>query len=193
MRCMRLEAEPGFVENLTAEHLYLYVPFAEREIAKELGAKWDGQICLWYVTADMDVTVFAQWRPIWPLEEDPIVKVLGMPSSCWKCRSDTLAIAACQDGDQLTFAHKGVLQVLASQLTADELREVGAGPLLPRYSNVTKQSNWSNGCVECDALLGGLPLWENFMASISQGQTELPAVTFAKVPVDMLRGTSDFG
>jgi hypothetical protein len=116
-----------------------------------------------------------------------------MPSSCWKCRAQTLAIAACQYGDQLIFAHKGVLQVLASQLTADELSQVGAGPLRPRYSNVTRLSNWSNGCVDCDALLGGLPLWENFMAAISQGQADLPAVTFAKVPVDMLLGPRDLG
>jgi hypothetical protein len=190
---MQLEAEPEFLEELSAEHPYLYVPFAERERVRALGAKWDAKICLWYVTPSMNHGIFARWRPIWPLEDDPVVKVLGIPSSCWKCRAQTLAVAACQYDDQLTFAHKGVLQVLASQLTADDLSEIGAGPLRPRYSNVTRLSNWSNGCVDCDAVIGGLPLSENFRAMVSQGQADLPVIALARVPVDMLRGLRDFG
>lgn len=191
---MQLEAQPGVLEEfLGPDHIYLYVPFAERERVKELGAKWDGQRCSWYITQDMDQAIFAQWRPVWPAEDDPIVKVLGMPSTCWKCDSKSLAIVACQYGDQLVFAHKVVLQVLASQLTDTELAQVGAGPLYPRYSNVTCHSNWSNGCIECDALLGGLQMWRSFTAFLMQGQAELPAVTFARVPEDILRGTHDPG
>jgi hypothetical protein len=184
---MRLEAERDFLEELNAERLYLYVPSPERDKVKALGAKWDAQVCMWYATPRMRPGKFARWRPIWPLEDDPQVQVLGMPSNCWKCRSQTLAVVGCQYGDQVMFAHKGVLQVLASQLSADELHELGAGPLRPRYSHVTRQSNWSNGCVECDALLGGLPLSESFWALVSQGQADLPSISLARVPVEMLR------
>jgi hypothetical protein len=76
-------------------------------------------------------------------------------------------------------------------MTADELAQVSAGPLRPRYSNMTKHSNWSNGCVECDALLGGLAMWRSFTAFLIQGQAELPAITFAQVPEDVLRGPRD--
>jgi len=194
---MQLDAELEDLEYLededeTYERVYLYVPFAEKEIAKSLGAKWDTGTSSWYVARGADLLPFAQWRPVWPFDNDPIVKVLGLPTKCWKCEQQTLAVVACQDGDQLVFAHKGTLQVLASQLTPEELVTVGAGPLRPRYAATTGQSSWSNGCVECDALLGGLPLWESFSAYISQGQADLPAITFAKVPVDILRGEREF-
>jgi hypothetical protein len=171
---------------------YLEVPFAEKEIVKSLGAKWDPENFCWYVRASEDLTPFAQWRPIWPFDNDPVVKVLGMPTSCWKCKAATLAVIACQDGDQVVFADAGMLQVLASQLSPEELAGVGAGPLRPRFANTTGHSSWSNGCVECDALLGGSPLWESFTAFISQGQDSLPGITFAKVPGDLLRGQGGF-
>lgn len=176
------------VEHDHLGRAYLEVPFAEKEIVKALGAKWDPDNGCWYVLAANDLTPFAQWRPIWPFDNDPVVKVLGLPTTCWKCQMPTLAVVACQDGDQIVFADAGMLQVLASQLSPEELAGVGAGPLRPRYANTTGHSNWSNGCVECDALLGGLPLWESFTASISQGQEDLPGITFARVPVDLLRG-----
>jgi hypothetical protein len=171
---------------------YLEVPFAEKEIVKSLGAKWDSANNAWYVRAGGDLTPFAQWRPIWPYDNDPVVKVLGLPMKCWKCHSPTLAVIACQNGDQLMFAHAVMLQVLASQLEPEELAAAGAGPLRPRYASTSGQSSWSNGCVECGALLGGAPLWESFNAFISQGQENLPGITFAQVPVDILRAPADF-
>lgn len=190
---MQFGAEIDYLEDQDRlERVHLYVPFAERELVKSLGAKWDAGTGSWYVVAGDDLTPFTQWRPIWPFDNDPIVKVLGLTTNCWKCRESTLAIVACQDGDQVVFAHKVMLQVLASQLTHEELTAVGAGPLRPRFATTTGHSCWSNGCVECDALLGGLPLWESFAAFMSQGQADLPAITFAKVPVDVLRGQGDF-
>jgi hypothetical protein len=171
---------------------YLEVPFAEKEIVKALGAKWDPENFCWYVRAADDLTPFAQWRPIWPFDNDPVVKVLGLPTTCWKCISATLAVIACQYGDEVVFAHAAMLQVLASQLSPEELAGVCAGPLRPRFANTTGHSNWSNGCVECDALLGGQPLWESFAATVSQGQEDLPGITFAKVPVELLRAGADF-
>lgn len=173
------------------ERVYLNVPFAEKDLVKSLGAKWDSDTGCWYVAAGSDPTPFVHWRPIWPHYADPVVKVLGLPIQCWKCHTATLAVIACQGGDQVAFAHKAVLQVLASQLTHEELADVGAGPLRPRFANTTGQSIWSNGCVDCDALQGGIFLRENFLASISQGQADLPTITFAKVPVDVLRGRSE--
>ena len=190
---MQLEAEAEFLEELAAERIYLYVPYPERERARSLGARWDPQVCLWYATPRMKLARFARWRPIWPLEDDPTVTVLGIDSQCWKCRAHTLTVAACQYDDQFTFAHRGVLQVLASQLTVERMSELGAGPLRPRYSKVTKQSNWSNGCVECDALLAAGPILANLRSFVAQGQAELPVVTRARVPVEMLSSWREFG
>lgn len=177
--------------NHTLQRVYLYVPFAERELVKTLGAKWDMEASAWYVSVGCDMAPFAHWLPIWPFEGDPVIKVLGLPTNCWKCDAETLAVVACQEGDQVVFAHKDVLQVLASQLTHEELAAVGAGPLRPRFANTVRQSSWSNGCVQCDSLLGGLPLREGFQAFVSQGQADLPAISFAKVPADLLYGQLD--
>lgn len=42
---------------------YLNVPFAQKDAAKALGARWDAAKKKWYVQADMDITLFAQWQP----------------------------------------------------------------------------------------------------------------------------------
>lgn len=42
----------------------LKVPFAEKEQAKKLGARWDAARKLWYVEKQLDMAPFAQWSPI---------------------------------------------------------------------------------------------------------------------------------
>lgn len=41
----------------------LKVPFAEKDQAKALGAKWDGHFKAWYIEADMDMLKFRRWIP----------------------------------------------------------------------------------------------------------------------------------
>ena len=41
--------------------LYLDVPFAEKDKAKTLGAKWDAVARKWYVPHGLDVNLFKQW------------------------------------------------------------------------------------------------------------------------------------
>jgi hypothetical protein len=43
------------------EKIYLNVPFAEKDAAKALGARWDAAAKKWYAPADKDASVFAQW------------------------------------------------------------------------------------------------------------------------------------
>ena len=45
-------------------HEYMAVPFAEKDQAKKLGAKWDKLIKMWYIPDDFegDVACFAKWR-----------------------------------------------------------------------------------------------------------------------------------
>jgi hypothetical protein len=42
---------------------YLNVPFAQKDAAKALGARWEAANKKWYVPADKDITLFAQWQP----------------------------------------------------------------------------------------------------------------------------------
>jgi hypothetical protein len=47
---------------MTRERVYLRVPFAEKEDAKRLGARWDQAVKRWFVPGDRDLTAFARWR-----------------------------------------------------------------------------------------------------------------------------------
>ena len=41
---------------------YLNVPFAEKDAAKALGARWDPANKKWYIAADKDPAPFAKWQ-----------------------------------------------------------------------------------------------------------------------------------
>jgi hypothetical protein len=41
----------------------LKTPFAEKEAAKALGARWDGARKIWYITDVADLTPFMRWIP----------------------------------------------------------------------------------------------------------------------------------
>jgi putative DNA primase/helicase len=47
----------------TDDRTYLAVPYAEKDDAKQLGAKWDRQAKAWYVPAGMDLEAFTSWLP----------------------------------------------------------------------------------------------------------------------------------
>ncbi len=104
------------------EKLYLDVPFPEKDQAKALGAPWDRDARSWYVPNDLDVEPFARWLTLLPSDRDPVLPIAGLPQRCWKCGEDTVAVIAWEDEGQLVFAHPGVLQVIASQLSEPDLR-----------------------------------------------------------------------
>jgi hypothetical protein len=41
---------------------YLNVPYAQKDAAKALGARWDPANKKWYVPAGKDLALFAQWQ-----------------------------------------------------------------------------------------------------------------------------------
>ncbi len=43
--------------------VYLKVPFAQKDEAKRLGARWDQESKRWFVSGDRDLAAFARWRP----------------------------------------------------------------------------------------------------------------------------------
>jgi hypothetical protein len=49
--------------------IYLNVPFAQKDEAKALGARWDAANKKWYVPANKDLTLFAKWQAESPMLE----------------------------------------------------------------------------------------------------------------------------
>lgn len=41
----------------------LKIPFAEKDEAKKLGARWDGARKIWYVDDKLDMAPFSRWSP----------------------------------------------------------------------------------------------------------------------------------
>lgn len=42
--------------------IYLNVPYAQKDEAKALGARWDAANKKWYAPANKDITLFAKWQ-----------------------------------------------------------------------------------------------------------------------------------
>ena len=45
----------------TTANINLKVPFAEKDQAKSLGARWNGELKVWYVPLGVDAAPFAKW------------------------------------------------------------------------------------------------------------------------------------
>lgn len=62
---------------------YLTVPYAQKDAAKALGAKWDAQQKKWFVPGHLDIALFAQWPVAAVTEVDPsaATKPQSIPSS----------------------------------------------------------------------------------------------------------------
>ncbi|MCK9395184.1 MAG: DUF5710 domain-containing protein [Methylobacter sp.] len=51
--------------------IYLNVPFAQKDEAKALGARWDAVQKKWFVPSDKDVALFARWQAESGVAEPP--------------------------------------------------------------------------------------------------------------------------
>jgi len=45
------------------KRFYLNCPYAEKDDAKDLGAKWDQGVRKWFVPDDIDTDLFRKWWP----------------------------------------------------------------------------------------------------------------------------------
>ena len=46
---------------MTSTKTYLNVPYAEKDAAKALGARWDAAVKKWYAPGTVDITLYANW------------------------------------------------------------------------------------------------------------------------------------
>ncbi|BBL72571.1 DUF5710 domain-containing protein [Methylogaea oryzae] len=65
---------------MTNAKFYLNVPYAEKDQAKALGARWDASRKKWYVPAGVDVSLFQQWEPADVAGDGKAQAVTGTPS-----------------------------------------------------------------------------------------------------------------
>ena len=48
---------------MTNSKIYLTVPYAQKDAAKALGARWDAANKKWTISADKDLAIFKHWQP----------------------------------------------------------------------------------------------------------------------------------
>jgi len=66
--------------------IYLNVPFAQKDEAKALGARWDAVKKKWYATASKDITLFARWQ-VEPGTVEPVSKTSSSTSGSSPAKS----------------------------------------------------------------------------------------------------------
>jgi hypothetical protein len=54
--------KPNLLYKMTDSKTYLNVPFAQKDEAKAIGARWDAVEKKWFVPSDKDITLFARWQ-----------------------------------------------------------------------------------------------------------------------------------
>ena len=85
--------------------VFLDVPYAEKDTAKRLGARWDPIARKWYIQASQDPKPFSRWmlqdgtqEAISDMDDavirvEPPLYLAEALSSCWRCGKDTTVIA----------------------------------------------------------------------------------------------------
>lgn len=78
----------------------LKVPFAEKDEAKLLGARWDKDLKTWYIPDGINASSFAKWLHASAISDEPKYAIRSINyfiacshTSCWKCQQLTKVFA----------------------------------------------------------------------------------------------------
>lgn len=81
---------------------YIHVPYAEKDTAKALGAKWDPMKKSWYIPHDIDQQIFQRW--IFPKHENLKADYFYLATTskeCYRCkRTTSISAIALPEGYQ---------------------------------------------------------------------------------------------
>ncbi|UNM97223.1 DUF5710 domain-containing protein [Ignatzschineria rhizosphaerae] len=161
--------------------LYLNVPFAEKEEAKRLGARWNPELKLWFVEIK-DTVPSPLYR--WLIEEadynllaeDYSIVMASKP--CWKCHEQTIVTTFILDryyelvhfdvdeGETFFYNWQDVHNLsFVSNITALDpsvLAKMGEANSHYRktYSKALEGSYFANNCTHCGMLQGDFNLYQ---------------------------------
>lgn len=162
-------------QDLKMPRIDLKVPFAEKDEAKAMGARWDATTRCWYVPEGMDLAPFARWKPDLRADESPAsiraarFGVAISATSCWKCAVSTpvacLVVDATheqleydEDDDIVYWQPASYASALGTVTYVSErasAQAIAAAPWLRMtYSKTVGGSYLGNTCQQCGALQG---------------------------------------
>lgn len=155
----------------------LAVPFAEKDAAKRLGARWDGERKVWFVPEGVDVGAFGRWLPS---EPDIGVRsgsyfIAQVTTSCWKCREQTSVFGFILPAEHETLEIDEEDDVRNAWYRHDEPTIVHyVTDLLPTvaariktlsrnyrvdFSKTTQSAYWMNHCERCGMKQGDFEMY----------------------------------
>jgi hypothetical protein len=77
----------NYLPPTKAQRTYLNVPYAQKDAAKSLGARWDQGARRWFVPSKIPTDQFNQWlphqNPSKPTHRKPRLTIELVPKSCW--------------------------------------------------------------------------------------------------------------
>ncbi|SMH43322.1 DUF5710 domain-containing protein [Azospirillum agricola] len=149
----------------------LRVPFAEKDDAKRLGARWDAVKKVWYVPAGLDSALFGKWLPREPEGNlrAPSYAIAQSAAPCWKCGRQAHAFSfllpaghevledvAADESDEGIWEWVRVetptIVHYVEQIPLPVQRQMSAlsgNSYRLDYSKTTQSSYWMNHCHHC--------------------------------------------
>jgi hypothetical protein len=136
---------------------YLFVPFEERENARQRGALWDAESKLWYIDSSTDVTPFRVWLGAGTDVDFAIVTeeayVVAASARCWKCRAEIEVICLyCKHGlvGTETYSEFSVSSISAVDAALEEQLK-GWPAFRWRFDRSLGRRVLTNVCTHCGA------------------------------------------
>ncbi|KAA6447006.1 DUF5710 domain-containing protein [Bacillus swezeyi] len=185
------------------ERYYLNVPYKEKEIAKEQGAKWHPIRKQWYTQGFFtDNDDFARWLDFDPPYTlfSPCFSIAKAHRSCWKCHKPTPVYAVMCDeyeyygdpGDPIQVGSKEIyfspwykdnetMFFSLFQLSNETLDELSLfnHPVIEKSISIAKRKNSQQYCIHCQAKQGNFYLFDEIDSPFSvYSQTNIQLYQF---------------
>lgn len=108
--------------------VYLTVPFSEKDKAKSLGARWDGDARRWYVIEGVPLEPFAPWLPGMSVTSTPVNSPAGLdqPAESFEGETKGITLSAFLGQVEVAIA-RHVLPAQWVQAEISQLRPTGGG------------------------------------------------------------------
>lgn len=116
--------------------IILNVPYKEKDQVKQLGAKWDPQLKVWYIPNGLESKAFTPWLP--KPSTQPILKLNSIALlrnliSCWSCKGYCTVYAVC--ARELTTGEAAIQNGFFVLLEISEMADEFADFLIKRCHN----------------------------------------------------------
>lgn len=147
--------------------IFLNVPYAEKDLAKSKGAKWNPTKKKWYIDDYKKLPQMKQW-----LEDDSIIceslYLLKKSHDCWKCKKSIEVVLLATDKSYAAidnFKLNSNIQILTYvKAMPDELANFMKGKgYFPSFSKQVNEKYYVNHCNNCKMIQG-----DNFLHEIPE-------------------------